>query len=1689
MKRIILLFFGLGLAVSGWSQCSTACDASELVTWYLDIDGDGIGVDFNETNRLCCLQPSDLYVQESGDTCPTDPTCSGSSDVVKGCIYELACNYNPLANVYDGLCKFPDGCLECELDAQGNKTGEFDPEGPCQCDGTPLYYDVLETCGGACLRDLDDDGICDYEVITANGDTLWLDECREPGEALDDCGICATTATAKLYQDAEGDPCTPGTPGCTLTNTSGHCGCDGETFDLCDVCGGNADADWRSRYECDGRCVEDPNDADDVCEHEEIEGCMDDTKCNYDPSVNVSDGSCLELDACGVCGGSGIPTGDCDCDGNGPEPGYDCAGNCNTDSDGDGVCDEFEITGCTNSSACNFNAAATEDGGTCILRDELLICGGNCTADVDNDGICDVDTDGDGVAEDDCLLGNGRYDECGVCGGTSTFTNADGAPCVVGTPGCTNQTNECDCDGNTFDAMDVCGGGCAADVDGDGTCDDVDPFICAGEVDAVGVCNGTCTTDDDGDGLCDDDNDNDGFADEDPCLNDRYNFQDECGVCGGDGIPDGFCDCSGSDVDAIGVCGGTCQLDADNDGICDDDGNDPCVGSYDECGVCDGTSQFTFANGSACDPGTPGCTNAAGECNCQGDTLDALSICGGDCTLDADGDGICDVDSNGDPIDPCVGTLDACGVCNGPGEVYDCGCFDIPEEYCDCDLNVLDECDVCGGAGPDFGRDCDGNCLSDSDNDGICDVDEEMSLARVLMHEPSSNPKDFAIRLDPIKFQQVLDQFTLLHDLMSENLDDGSLTGSTRNLTIEKHIASNGTFRVKGLSTFNTNLHVKGMLEVNRNISVTGSATIGGATISEDGVVSTDLTVSGDADVQGGMQLDAQTNIAGQAAFRNSVDVSNDFRVYNGDDESTVRLKVESSTGNVSMKGDLSGASDLNVDGYTQVDGLQVTGTAVIDNATVDNPLLIGSDAFISGDVTAANSALTVDAATGEVNFGNDLEVDGNSTVIGNVDVVGNTTIGGTTFANGGVQTSSILVEGDMDVDGYGRVDMSMDVGRNVNIFKTMGVQGDFTIYNGSDAISLSTIERFSVKSATGNTAAAGGLRAASMAVTQSMQLGQQLLVSGTIDVHGTGTSIGGDLTTLGSARLDETTVDGTLDLKGALTTNGTLNASSLTTTNVVAHSTQAPWTMQGVTTVSPVETNTGLSVVSSKPDGFVAEFESSDPDGGQGIRLKSGITSPEGSNKYVSFQTGTGQEIGRIEGVNKEQQSGDAEVEYIRASSKLAQQFGGHDVWMSTVSMALALYDAWDGAGDLTAWSTSVTGCFGNGACATAPVPSLIAAAVAEIALAATGVVSAATTLGEAGNALALANESGDEFEDVLSGSLVSTGETTSLEVYAGYSVSLPVRVGVTYQSGAADYAEWLPKLDPRETLQPGQVVGFKSGGISLDTEDAQHLFVVSTLPMVLGNSPKNEQGYEKAAFLGQVPVRVRGTVHSGDCILASGRSDGYGVAVHPNDLTPGDFDRMVGMAWESGYNSFNTINVAVGLNGIMEHFAAKLERNIETMERETAGMKEVALAFVRGEEPSMEYLQIAGLLPITVGAEAVDLESKDDTEEDVWLIPGFDDIIVHQLTNDAVQAGFDEALKQAKESVMLPEVEVFFTALESDDQLRTTFLNGLKNKINDHNRQALVDIAAYQGVTLSTPMDMVKLKASLTTQPVTPQ
>ena len=121
-----------------------------------------------------------------------------------------------------------------------------------------------------------------------------------------------------------------------------------------------------------------------------------------------------------------------------PDAGYDCDGNCLSDSDGDGVCDPFEIQGCTDEEACNFDPEATELDGSC----DFDSCAG-CT----NSFACNYDPD---ATTDD---GSCDYFSCIVFGCTTESacnydpdaTYADGSCEFTSCAGCTNPL-ACDYD-------------------------------------------------------------------------------------------------------------------------------------------------------------------------------------------------------------------------------------------------------------------------------------------------------------------------------------------------------------------------------------------------------------------------------------------------------------------------------------------------------------------------------------------------------------------------------------------------------------------------------------------------------------------------------------------------------------------------------------------------------------------------------------------------------------------------------------------------------------------------------------------------------------------------------------------------------------------------------------------------------------------------------------------------------------------------------------------------------------------------------------------------------------------------------------------------------------------------------------------------------------------------------------------
>ena len=373
----------------------------------------------------------DDWVNSNGAPMPAYNDVSTSYDFLTGanCTETEACNYNPLSSI-GGECEYPEEGLNCQGDCLEDEDGdgvcnEDEVLGctlPSACnydtnatdnDGSCLSLDEIGICGGGCEADVDDDGICDDE-----------DPCVG---ILDTCGIC--NGPGAVYECG----CEPLDPWA--------CDCDGNVYDVCGECGGTGTLGCLDEDACnyngeacgsDGSCIYPMSGMDCNGDVLEVGGCMDNLAPNFNPQANVDDGSCFTGGcilpyACNFDGEADyyLP-GTCDfvsclgcmdesaCNFDAfatlesfamctyPEAFYlGCDGMCLNDSDGDGICDEIEIPGCTNQAAPNFNPYATEDNGTCsptLVGGCILpfACNFDPTANFYLPGSCDFE----------CLYGN-----------------------------------------------------------------------------------------------------------------------------------------------------------------------------------------------------------------------------------------------------------------------------------------------------------------------------------------------------------------------------------------------------------------------------------------------------------------------------------------------------------------------------------------------------------------------------------------------------------------------------------------------------------------------------------------------------------------------------------------------------------------------------------------------------------------------------------------------------------------------------------------------------------------------------------------------------------------------------------------------------------------------------------------------------------------------------------------------------------------------------------------------------------------------------------------------------------------------------------------------------------------------------------------------------------------------------------
>ncbi len=195
----------------------------------------------------------------------------------------------------------------------------------------------------------------------------------------------------------------------------------------------------------------------------------------------------------------------------------------------------------------------------------------------------------------------------------------------------------------------------------------------------------------------------------------------------------------------------------------------------------------------------------------------------------------------------------------------------------------------------------------------------------------------------------------------------------------------------------------------------------------------------------------------------------------------------------------------------------------------------------------------------------------------------------------------------------------------------------------------------------------------------------------------------------------------------------------------------------------------------------------------------------------------------------------------------------------------------------------------------------------------------------------------------------------------------------GVTYGSKGADYAEWLPKLNPSDRFQFGQIVGVHGGKVSLKTEGAEQIMAISRAPVVIGNVPakEDESNFVTVGFMGQLPVVVHGPVIAGDYIIPSGKEDGTAIAVSPDKFQLAHLGRTLGRAWSDSTNDvYGLINVAIGLDG----HEPKIILTRQQQRIEAQQMQQIALAAENARLSSQLSATNAKLVAMTAAIERIE-------------------------------------------------------------------------------------------------------------------
>ena len=423
-------------------NCDTNTDEGVTTTYYEDADGDGYGntsntiqecgllVGYSE-NGLDCNDTEANINPEAIEVCNTiDDNCDGETDEFVTTTF-FADNdgdgFGDASNTADA-CEQPTGfvanaedCDDATLtyeDVDGDGYGNSNiiacgvlTSDDCDDAVATTYPGASEAC-----NEVDDDcnGIVDNDIVFTDyfadtdgdgyGSGVATSSCSNLGAGYvtdnTDCNDTQSTISPSALETCNGidDDCneavdngvvfidyyadndSDGYGAGIATNSCSDLGA-GYVTDNTDCDDANASVSPVGIEVCGNGIDENCDGSDESCA---VFGCTDNNACNYNSAATDEDGSCTY-----------------------PAESYlTCAGDCINDADGDGVCDEIEVLGCTDINACNYNALATEENGSCIqpLEEVCNLLDDDCDGEVDEfvqfTYYNDLDGDGFGNLDD-----------------------------------------------------------------------------------------------------------------------------------------------------------------------------------------------------------------------------------------------------------------------------------------------------------------------------------------------------------------------------------------------------------------------------------------------------------------------------------------------------------------------------------------------------------------------------------------------------------------------------------------------------------------------------------------------------------------------------------------------------------------------------------------------------------------------------------------------------------------------------------------------------------------------------------------------------------------------------------------------------------------------------------------------------------------------------------------------------------------------------------------------------------------------------------------------------------------------------------------------------------------------------------------------------------------------------------------